>query len=64
MYCHASSITFVRIASFSVEAIVRGYHYYKDIWTAVVDKEFPCRHGNRVNPFSVAVTKSCLVAVQ
>ncbi len=28
-------------ASFSVEAIVRGYHAYKDIWTAVVGEELP-----------------------
>ena len=23
------------MASFSIEAMVRGYHVYKDIWTAV-----------------------------
>ncbi len=29
-------------ASFSVEAMVRGYHAYKDIWMAVVGEELPC----------------------
>ncbi len=46
-------------ASFSVEAMVRGYHAYKDIWTAVVGEELPCQH-ERVNPrdpFAVAVLK-------
>ncbi len=28
-------------ASFSVEAMVGGYHAYKDIWTAVVGEELP-----------------------
>ena len=29
--------------SFLVEAVVRGYHKYKDIWVAVVDEELSCR---------------------
>ena len=47
------------MASFSVEAMVRGYHVYKDIWTAVVGEEFPCKRedGNRVDPFAVAVMR-------
>ena len=32
-----------KMASFSVEAMVRGYHVYQDIWTAVVSEEFPCK---------------------
>ena len=31
------------MASFLVEAMVRGYHIYKDIWAAVVGEEFPCK---------------------
>ena len=40
--------------------MVRGYHVYQDIWTAVVDEEFPCKReaGNRFDPFAVAVMKS------
>lgn len=32
---------------------------YKDIWTAVVGEEFPCRRedGNRLDPFAVAVMR-------
>ncbi len=45
-------------ASFSVEAMVRGYHAYKDIWTAVVGEELPCqRELERADPFAVAVLK-------
>ncbi len=46
-------------ASFSVEAMVRGYHAYKDIWTAVVGEELPCqqKRANPRDPFAVAVLK-------
>ena len=48
------------MASFSVEAMVRGYHVFQDIWTAVVGEEFPCKReaGNRFYPFAVAVMRS------
>lgn len=46
-------------ASFSIEAMVRGYHAYKDIWTAVHGEELLCQRedGNRVDAFAVAVVK-------
>ena len=46
-------------ASFSVEAMVRGYHAYKDIWTAINGKELPGQRedGNRVDAFAVAIMK-------
>ncbi len=46
-------------APFSVEAMVRGYHAYKDIWTAVVGEELPCQRerANPWDPFAVAVLK-------
>ena len=28
--------------AFSMEAMVRGYHIYRDIWTAVVNEELHC----------------------
>ena len=45
--------------SFSVEAVVRGYHEYKDNWIAVVGEEFSCRREptNREDRFAVAVVK-------
>ena len=48
-----------KMASFSVEAMVRGYHVYQDIWTAVIGEEFPCKReaGNTFDPFAVAVTR-------
>ena len=48
-----------KMASFSVEVMVRGYHVYKDIWTAVVGKEFPYKGetGNMFDPFAVAVMR-------
>ena len=47
------------MASFSVEAMVRDYHVYKDIWATVVGEEFPHQHedGNRADPFAVAVVR-------
>ena len=49
--------------SFLVEAVVRGYHAYKDIWTAVYGEELPCEReaGNRVDAFGVAVMKDGMV---
>ncbi len=46
-------------ASSSVEATVRGYHAYKDIWAAVVGEELPCQRerANPRDPFAVAVLK-------
>ena len=45
--------------SFSVEAMVRGYHTYKDIWAAVLGEELLCQRetGNRVDTFAVAVIR-------
>ena len=42
--------------SLSVEAMVSGYHTYKDIWAAVLGEELPCQReiGNRVDTFAVA----------
>ena len=28
--------------TFSIEAMIRGYHVYKDIWNAALNEEFPC----------------------
>ena len=45
--------------SFSVIAMVRGYHVYENIWTAVVGESFPCMQeaGNTFDPFAVAVMR-------
>ncbi len=46
-------------ASFCVEAMVRGYHTYQSVWTAVVGEELPCQLEtvNPRDPFAVAVLK-------
>lgn len=46
-------------SAFSVEAMIRGYHVYNNIWTAVVDEELICRREqfNSADPFAVAVVK-------
>ena len=51
------------MASFEIEAMVRGYHTYKDVWSAVIDEEFPCKRedGNRFDPFAVAVCNGDIV---
>ena len=48
------------MASFEIEAMVRGYHIYKDVWSAVIDEEFPCKRedGNR---FAVSVCNGDIV---
>ena len=42
--------------SFSVEAVVRGYNAYKNIWAAVYGEELSCEReaGNWVDAFAVA----------
>lgn len=47
------------MAFFSIEAMVRGYHVYKDIWNADIGEEFPCKIevGNKFDPFAVAVMR-------
>ena len=47
MTCHFAAIKVL----FSVEATVRGYHVYKDIWANVVSED----DGSRVDPFAVAL---------
>ena len=43
----------------SVEAIVYGYHQYKDVWDTPVGKILQCERevGNVHNTFAVAVMK-------
>jgi hypothetical protein len=46
-------------STFSVEAMIRGYHIYKDVWTAIMDEELCCRREpfNTADPFAVAVVR-------
>ena len=43
--------------SFSVEAVVRGYHVYHEVWPAPVGEQLTCRReiGNSHDPFAVSV---------
>ena len=45
--------------SFSVAAVIRGYHVYKEIWDAELNEELTCERevGNRSNTFAVAMKK-------
>ena len=49
-------------ASFTIEAMICGYHIYSDIWSAVIDKESPCEKelGNLVDPLTVGVGSNSL----
>ena len=44
---------------FSVEAMIRGHHVYKEIWTPVEGEVLPCTRevGNSRDPMAVAVKK-------
>ena len=50
-------------SSFTVEAMIRGYHVYKDIWNSVLDEELPCQRetGNTSDPFAVGVLKDGVI---
>ena len=47
------------IMSFTVSAMIRGYHVYKEVWNAEVNEELRCERevGNRSDTFAVAVKK-------
>ena len=44
-------------ASFTVGVMIRGYHIYGDIWSAIIDKEPLCEKelDNLADPFAVGV---------
>ena len=46
-------------ASFTIEAMIRGYHIYRDNWSAVIDEELPCEKvlNNLADPFAVGLMK-------
>ncbi len=48
---------------FCVEAMVRGYHTYQSVWTAVVREKLPCQREtvNPRGPFAVAVLKDVAI---
>ena len=50
-------------AAFYVEVMVRGYHIYKDIWTAVMGEEFQCQweSGNRFDLYAIASSHTLAV---
>ena len=48
----------------TMEAMIRGYHVYRDVWSAVVDEELACKREpfNASDLFAVAVVKSATTA--
>ena len=52
-----------RFRTFEVEAMVRGYHQYKDIWEAEFGERLECQReiGNPHDIFAVAVMKAEVV---
>ena len=48
-----------KMACFSCNSMVRGYHVYKDVWAATDREILQCRRetSNRFDPFAVAVIK-------
>ena len=46
--------------TFEVEAMVRGYHVYEEIWDASIGEELLCTREPTIplDPFAVAVVKS------
>lgn len=50
-------------ATFSVEAVVRGYHVYHEIWDATVGEQLTRRRepGNSRDPFAVSIIKTSTI---
>ena len=46
-----------------VESMVRGYHVYKDIWSAAVRQLLPCKQerGNPHDPYAIAVVEGSVI---
>ena len=44
-------------ATYAVQTVVRGYHVYKQVWSATVGQVLPCQQerGNVHDPYSVAI---------
>ena len=51
------------IASCVYHSKIRGYHIYKEIWTAAIGEPLSCRReiGNLMDPYAVAVVKAGVV---
>ena len=48
--------------SYTIEAMVRGYHVYKEVWCAAVGEEMSCvREVNYRDPFAVGLMRSGVV---
>ena len=43
------------------QSCVRGYHVYKDVWTAVVGEELVWKRGNSHDDYAVSVIKDSVV---
>ena len=48
---------------FTVSAMIRGYHVYKEVWNAEVNEELLCERevGNCSDTFAVAVKKGTVM---
>ena len=47
------------LSTFDATSAIHGYHYYKDVWTAVIGEQRNCERefGNRHDSFAVAIMK-------
>ena len=54
------------VESYEVESVVRGYHIYKDIWSAAVGTTPPCRQESFSphDSYTVAIIKDDVVVGQ
>ena len=48
---------------FSMEAMVGGYHVYKDMWDTAAGEQLHCKRelGNHQDPFTVVVVRSAVM---
>ena len=60
VYCITIEVTIMAaIVSTEMSCIIRGYHVYKTVWTAILGEELECRRevNNSVDRYAVGVYK-------
>ena len=57
MFIYSDSAATGMVSSFEVEAMIRGYHWYKEIWDAALGEELQCQRepDNPHDIFAMAV---------
>lgn len=63
VYTSGAGLLKMAESTYSTETVIRGYHVYKNIWTAVLGEELFCNRErfNSADPFAVSVVKASTI---